>query len=184
MKNYDLNNSVEFRKILKSRNSGKIDELETRLNKLTNYTINKDLHNNKTYHNTSCENEILLTELINNRIKSEKKMHKKTMSNNFTKTIKFSTPKKAINGKEVMIKNKSINNNSLLKIKSALKNNKSINCIMGKVEARSNNVSPINTSFTKKKILDNNNTINKLYNPNILNETKPDSIIFTKNSLS
>ena len=39
-----------------------------------NYTINKDLHNNKTYHNTSCENEILLTELINNRIKSEKKI--------------------------------------------------------------------------------------------------------------
>ena len=172
------NQSVEFMKKLKSRNSGKKEESETKLYRLTNYhNINKDVLNNQTFHNTSNDNEILLTEFMNNRVKTSKATHKKNTNNNLMKAIKFSSSKKGINTKEVISHNKSINynNNFLKNTKCVLKNNKSNNSFIRKVEARSNNISPIDSSFTNKQI--------KTKKDQILNHfTKKNEVLETENN--
>ena len=149
MKNSDLNISIEHKKMLKSRNVGKIDEFDTKINKMTHLNFqNKELYVNKTFFNASNEfdNFAFETKKIQNNL------HKKTFSNNLMKGMRFSPPKK-VNIKESSAFNKSIVQNcELLKnAKNILKNNKSLNHIIKKVQARSNNVSPINTSFNKKQ---------------------------------
>ena len=176
MKNQEFNQSIDFKKILKSRNEGKIGEYDLNVNKLTNYALNKEILINKTFHNISNNNEILMTEFMNSRLKADQKTHKKTMSSNFMKTIKFS-PKKTLNTKEVVAQNKPINNsNYLLKnTKCVLKNNKSLQNIIRKVGARSNNVSPINTSFTNKQKMTHQNLLKiSFINKNDVKEAEKD----------
>ena len=152
MKNSELNLSIECKKIMKSRNPRKMEELETRINKITTSNLqNKELFANKTFFHVSNDFEQFASD---QKIKANKNViHKKTFSNNIMKSLKFSPPKKP-NLKENNVFNKShINTDFLKNAKFALKNNKSINHFIKKVEARSNNISPINTSFNNKHII-------------------------------
>lgn len=179
MKNADLNHSHEHKKVLKSRNSGKIEEFDTKTHKFTNvYTITKEKKVNKTFYNTSHDQDILLTDIKANIIK--KPLHTKTKSNNYLKLLKFSPPKKGLRHERETPNsiNKSGNSNDFLKnAKCVLKNNKSINHILKKVEARSNNISPINSSFSGlKKALKKQETKSNFYHKNEF-ESEKNSIL-------
>ena len=178
MKGNEFNQSIEIRKMLKSRNSGKVyEEFESKLSKMTHVHLNqKDKVANKTFFNNSNENENLLTEM-HNRNQNNNKIHKKTLSTNYTKIMKISPPKIIFANKENLTKNKSITQNDFLKKNQLnLKTNKSINHLIRNVEIRSNNVSPINSSFTKKQIQSVKATkINNFVGKNEILETEKDS---------
>ena len=145
MKNHDLNHSLEYKNIIKSRNASKLDHLETKFSRFTNNPLMKEItNNNKTFHNISNDNEFLLTELFKNKVQTNKNIDK-LISNNIIKAIKHSSTNKNLNKKEA---NK---NNFLKDSRSIIKKNKSIHAIIRNVEARSINVSPINSSFTIKE---------------------------------
>jgi hypothetical protein len=152
MKNSELNLSVECKKMMKSRNPRKMEELETRINKITNKNLNhKELFANKTFFHVSNDFEQFASD---QKLKTNKNAtHKKTFSNNIMKSIKFSPPKKAILKEHLAFNKSHLNTDFLKNSKFALKNNKSINHFIKKAEARSNNISPINTSFTNKQVI-------------------------------
>jgi hypothetical protein len=99
------------------------------------------------------------------------------------KIIKFSPSKKVVNSRESFnLGNKSALHNDFLKnAKCVLKNNKSINHILKKVEARSNNISPINSSFTgNRKVIKKHETKSNFFPKQELLETEKDGIVIIK----
>ena len=133
MKGNDNNQTMEIKKMLKSRNQEKVyEELESKLNKMTNLQLNqKDKFTNKTFYTNSNDNDNLLTDFMNNKNLSNNKMHKKNLSTNYSKIMKTSTPNipSGIVQKENFTKNKSnnIQNDFLKKNQLNLKTNKSVN---------------------------------------------------------
>lgn len=179
MKGNELNQSVEIRKMLKGCNSVKVcEELDAKFNKNTNFQFNQNDIANKTFVNNSNDHENLFTDFINSRNLNNNTNLKKNSSINYTTKLKMSPQKKTLISKENLSKNKSFNiqNEFLKKNNFTLKNNKSINHIVRNVEARSNNISPICSSFAKKQILNVKTAkINNLVGRNEIFETEKDS---------
>ena len=180
MKGNDNNQTMEIRKMLKSRNQEKVyEELESKLNKMTNLQLNqKDKFTNKTFYTNSNDNDNLLTDFMNNKNLSNNKMHKKNLSSNYSKIMKTSTPNipSGIVLKD-FTKNKSnnIQNDFLKKNQLNLKTNKSVNNFVRIMEARSNNVSPFNSSFSKNRVTVKATKINNFVGKNEILETEKDS---------